>query len=81
MGGEKVSILRTALEGFIEALNREQRIVRTKLDLQITALQAEDPYWTVKQSSGYIAAEKARADTLTLTLYRLQRLLEQAGDK
>lgn len=78
---KKTSVLHTAVAGFIEQMEREARITRAKLDLGIDAIQQEFPSWTVDQSSGYVAAQKARADTLTVTVYRLRRLLEQAGSK
>lgn len=74
------SILHTALAGFIARLEQEWAMNRTKLDLGREAIAAEFPDWTEAQSSGYIAGLKARSDTLALTIYRLERLLKQAGD-
>lgn len=79
MSEETKSLLRTALEGFIESLDREQRVLRAKLDLGVDVITQEFPGWTVDQSSGYMAALKARRDTLNVTVYRLRRLLDQVG--
>lgn len=61
------SALHTSLEEFIEQLDREQRLLWARMDMP--------------QSSGNMAALKARRDTLNVTVYQLRRLLKQAGGR
>lgn len=74
------STLHIALSGFIAKLEQEWDQVHAKLKQSREAIAAEFPEWSPNQSNGYIAGLKAQADTLSLTIYRLKRLLEQAGD-